>query len=105
MSPTRLSNYGPGHGPRARSVGRPSPKFKRSGPARNSNNTGLFGLGPGRAARMYTYTHQPRKEEAAICGARECNPNKFCYCLVSSPDNSGYALAEDWPGWFSATTF
>jgi hypothetical protein len=34
MSPARLSNYGPGHGP-----------------TRNSNNTGLFGLGPGRAGR------------------------------------------------------
>jgi hypothetical protein len=47
MSPARLSNYGPGRGPRARH----GPKFKRAGPARNSNNTGLFGLGPGRAGR------------------------------------------------------
>jgi hypothetical protein len=56
MSPARLSNYGLGRGPRARSMGRPGtarhdPKFKRAGPARNSNNTGLFGLGSGRAGR------------------------------------------------------
>jgi hypothetical protein len=38
MSPARLSNYGPGRGPRARPMGRPSM-------ARNSNNTGLSGLG------------------------------------------------------------
>jgi hypothetical protein len=44
MSPTRLSNYGLGRGPRARPVGRP-------GTARNSNNTGLFELGPGQAGR------------------------------------------------------
>jgi hypothetical protein len=42
MSPARLSNYGPAwHGP----------KFKRARPARNSNKTGLFGLGPGQARR------------------------------------------------------
>jgi hypothetical protein len=40
MRPARLSNYGPG---------RPGLKFKRAGLARNSNNTGLFGLGSGRA--------------------------------------------------------
>jgi hypothetical protein len=40
MSPARLSNYGPGRGPRARPMG-------QSGMARNSNNTGLFGLGSG----------------------------------------------------------
>jgi hypothetical protein len=44
MSPARLSNYGPDHGPRDRPVG-------RAGTVRNSNNTGLFGLGPGRAGR------------------------------------------------------
>jgi hypothetical protein len=51
MSPTRLSNYGPGRGPRARPVGRP-------GTARNSNGSGwpkiqtiraFSGFGPGRA--------------------------------------------------------
>jgi hypothetical protein len=51
MSPTRLSNYGSGRGPARHDL-----KFKRVGPARNSNNMGLFGLRPGRAARMYTYT-------------------------------------------------
>jgi hypothetical protein len=51
MSPTHLSNYGLGRGSRARHVGRHDPKFKRAGPARNSNNTGLFGLGPGWVGR------------------------------------------------------
>jgi hypothetical protein len=40
MSPARLSNYVSSRGPRARPVGWPDT-------ARNSNNTGLFGLGPG----------------------------------------------------------
>jgi hypothetical protein len=44
MSPARLSNYGLGRGPMARPMGRP-------GTAWNSNNTGLFGLGPGWAGR------------------------------------------------------
>jgi hypothetical protein len=55
MSPARLSNYGPGRGPRVRPVGWPDT-------ARNSNNTDLFGLRPGRAGqpecintRKYTY--------------------------------------------------
>jgi hypothetical protein len=51
MSPARLSNYGSGRGPRARLVGRLSPKFKRVEPGRNSYNTDLFGLGPSRAGR------------------------------------------------------
>jgi hypothetical protein len=51
MSPARLSNYGSGRGSRARHVGRHGPKFKRVGPVQNSNNTGLFGLGPGRVGR------------------------------------------------------
>jgi hypothetical protein len=51
MSPARLSNYGPGCGPAQH-----DPKFKRVGPGRNSNNMILFGLGPGRAARIYTYS-------------------------------------------------
>jgi hypothetical protein len=46
MSPARLSNYGPGRGPAQH-----GPKFKQTGLAQNSNNTGLFGLGPGRAGR------------------------------------------------------
>jgi hypothetical protein len=46
MSPTRLSNYRSGRGP-----ARHDPKFKQVGPTRNSNNTGLFGLGPDRAGR------------------------------------------------------
>jgi hypothetical protein len=37
---------GEAHGP-----ARHDPKFKRAGSTRNSNNTGLFGLGPGRAGR------------------------------------------------------
>jgi hypothetical protein len=44
MNLTRLSNYGPGCG-----SARHDPKFKRVGSAQNSNNTGLFGLRPGRA--------------------------------------------------------
>jgi hypothetical protein len=36
MSPARLSNYGPGRGPRARPMGRP-------GTARNSNRPGRTG--------------------------------------------------------------
>jgi hypothetical protein len=44
MSPARLNNYMPCCGP----VG-------WLGPAQNSNGPGLFGLGPDRAARMYTY--------------------------------------------------
>jgi hypothetical protein len=53
MSPARLSNYVPSRrlGPWA------GPKFKRVGSAQNLNNTGLFGLGPDRAARMSTYTY------------------------------------------------
>jgi hypothetical protein len=51
MSPTRLSNYVSAHWPRARPVGRPGPKFKWAGSARNSNNMGLFRLGPCRDRR------------------------------------------------------
>jgi hypothetical protein len=48
MSPTRLSNYVLGCGPRARPVGCPSP-------TQNLNGPGHFGLGLDRATRMYTY--------------------------------------------------
>jgi hypothetical protein len=48
MSPERLSNYGPGRGPRARPMGRPNT-------VQNSNNTDIFGFGPGRA-RWPEYT-------------------------------------------------
>jgi hypothetical protein len=44
-------------------MGRHGPKFKQAGPARNSNNTGLFGLGPGRAGpggpNVHLYMHTP----------------------------------------------
>jgi hypothetical protein len=49
MSPTRLANYVPGHGPRARPVG-------QSGKTQNLNNTDLFRLGLDQVGRMYTYT-------------------------------------------------
>jgi hypothetical protein len=64
MSPARLSNYVPGRGPKARPVGlaRHDPKFKRSGSTRNSNNTGLFGLKPDEAARMYIYMYGYEKK-------------------------------------------
>jgi hypothetical protein len=46
MSPARLSNHASGRGPTQH-----DPKFKRVGPGRNSNNTGIFGLGPDRVGR------------------------------------------------------
>jgi hypothetical protein len=58
MSPTRLSNYGPGRGPRARPMGRPGTTRNSNGPARPEfKYYGPFRawVGPGRAARMYTY--------------------------------------------------
>jgi hypothetical protein len=74
MSPTRLSNYVPGRGPRARPMGRP-------GTARNSNESGRPEIQtsqagpkfkqyepfrawavPGRAARMYTYSRAHGQE-------------------------------------------
>jgi hypothetical protein len=58
MSPTRLSNYGPDHEPRARSVGRPDPVQNSNGTDRPKIQTirvfsGLCQSGPG--GQMYTY--------------------------------------------------
>jgi hypothetical protein len=60
MSPTRLSNYGPGRGPRARPMGRPGTTRNSNGPGQPEIQTirAFFGLGLGRAARMYTYTRE-----------------------------------------------
>jgi hypothetical protein len=62
----RLSNYGSDRGP-----DRHGPKFKRVGPARNSNNTDLFGLESDRAARMYTYTHS-KGDCGGMCSCGGC---------------------------------
>jgi hypothetical protein len=61
MSPTRLSNYGLGRGPRARPMGRPGTTQNSYGPDWPEIQTiraftGLGRAGPGRADRMYTYT-------------------------------------------------
>jgi hypothetical protein len=52
MSPTRLSNYGPGRGPRARPLGRPGTARNSNGPGRPEIQTirafsGLGRAGPG----------------------------------------------------------
>jgi hypothetical protein len=52
MSPTRLSNYGPGRGPRARPMGRPGTARNSNGPGRPEIQTirafsGLGRAGPG----------------------------------------------------------
>jgi hypothetical protein len=57
IRPTRLSNYGPvRHGP----------KFKWIGPARNSNNMGLFGLGPG-GSNVHLYSRRTIEYRFRLC--------------------------------------
>jgi hypothetical protein len=65
ISPTRLSNYGSSRGP-----ARHGPKFKRAEPTRNFKECGPFGLGPGRAARMYIY--KQKCVDVGLQGAAAC---------------------------------
>jgi hypothetical protein len=51
MSPARLSNYGPGRGPRARPMGRPGTTQNSNGPARPEIQTIRAFSGLGRAGR------------------------------------------------------
>jgi hypothetical protein len=67
MSPARLNNYGPGRGlgpwagPTRPEIqtGRAGPKFKQYGPFR-------AWAGPGRAARMYTYSQPISKVKEIV---------------------------------------
>lgn len=82
MSPTRLSNHGPGRGLKAKPVA--GPKFKRTRLARNLNITGLFGFGPDTTDRMYTYT---RDQSAALVVLSSCEspPRAHATPLRPSP--------------------
>jgi hypothetical protein len=63
MSPTRLSNYGPGHGPMARPMGRPGTAQNSNGLGRPEIQTIRAFLGLGRAGRPECTTIGPPGSE------------------------------------------
>jgi hypothetical protein len=85
MSPARLTNYGPGRGPRARPIGRPCMARNSNGPGRHEIQTIRAFSGLGRAGRSeYTpivvgcppkeLPNRAFPEISGALGVRDCTP-------------------------------